>query len=247
MKFTLITLFPDEIKSSITFGVLGRAIKNNIIEIDYVSLRDFSDNEYQSIDDKPYGGGPGMLIQAKPLIKAINKIRAERHNQIPVIFLTPQGKLFEQKIAEDYSQLNELIIVSGRYEGFDERVYDLVKNSTEVSIGNYVISGGEVATAVIIDAITRLLPNALGDINSAKQDSFTDGLLDYPHYTRPEEIQGLKVPKVLLSGNHKAINEWRIKQSIGKTYEKRPDLIEKRNLTTKEKKILDEYLEDNKQ
>ena len=246
MKFTLITLFPDEISSSMSFGVLGRAIKNNIIEINYVSLRDYSDNSYQSIDDKPYGGGPGMLIQAKPLIKAITKIRSERNKNIPVIFLTPQGKLFNQKIAKAYSQINELIIVSGRYEGFDERIHQLVKNSSEISIGDYVISGGEIATAVIIDAITRLLPGTLGDENSAKQDSFSEGLLDYPHYTRPEEIEDVKVPEVLLSGNHKAINEWRFKQSIGKTFDKRPDLIKKRNLTDEEKEILNEYIKDNK-
>lgn len=247
MKFTLITLFPEEIKSSISFGVLGRAIKNKVIEIDYISLRDYSNNKYQSIDDKPYGGGPGMLIQAKPLIKAITKIRTERNKNIPVIFLTPQGQLFNQKTAQAYSHINELIIVSGRYEGFDERVHELIENSSEVSIGDYVISGGEIATAVIIDAITRLLPGVLGDENSAKQDSFSEGLLDYPHYTRPEEIEGVKVPEVLLSGNHNAINEWRIKQSIGKTFIKRPDLIEKRNLTDEEKEILNEYIKENKE
>jgi tRNA (guanine37-N1)-methyltransferase len=247
MKFTLITLFPDEISSSISFGILGRAIKNKVIEVDYISLRDYSDNKYQSIDDKPYGGGPGMLIQAEPLIKAINKVRSESNKNIPVIFLTPQGKLFTQKTAKAYSQINQLIIVSGRYEGFDERVHELVDNSSEISIGDYVISGGEIATAVIIDAITRLLPGALGDENSAKQDSFTEGLLDYPHYTRPEEVEGIKVPEVLLSGNHNAINQWRFKQSIGKTFDKRPDLIKKRNLTDEEEEILNEYIKDNKE
>mgnify|MGYP003322903392 CR=1 FL=1 len=244
MKFTLITLFPDEISSSISFGILGRAIKNKVIEVDYISLRDYSDNKYQSIDDKPYGGGPGMLIQAEPLIKAINKVRSESNKNIPVIFLTPQGKLFTQKTAKAYSQINQLIIVSGRYEGFDERVHELVDNSSEISIGDYVISGGEIATAVIIDAITRLLPGALGDENSAKQDSFSEGLLDYPHYTRPEEVEGIKVPEVLLSGNHNAINQWRFKQSIGKTFDKRPDLIKKRNLTEEEEEILNEYIKD---
>ena len=247
MKFTLITLFPDEISSSISFGILGRAIKNKVIEVDYISLRDYSDNKYQSIDDKPYGGGPGMLIQAEPLIKAINKVRSESNKNIPVIFLTPQGKLFTQKTAKAYSQINQLIIVSGRYEGFDERVHELVDNSSEISIGDYVISGGEIATAVIIDAITRLLPGALGDENSAKQDSFSEGLLDYPHYTRPEEVEGIKVPEVLLSGNHNAINQWRFKQSIGKTFDKRPDLIKKRNLTEEEEEILNEYIKDNKE
>jgi|TARA_B110000263_G_scaffold90715_1_gene79310 tRNA (guanine37-N1)-methyltransferase len=247
MKFTLITLFPDEISSSISFGILGRAIKNKVIEVDYISLRDYSDNKYQSIDDKPYGGGPGMLIQAEPLIKAINKVRSESNKNIPVIFLTPQGKLFTQKTAKAYSQINQLIIVSGRYEGFDERVHELVDNSSEISIGDYVISGGEIATAVIIDAITRLLPGALGDENSAKQDSFSEGLLDYPHYTRPEEVEGIKVPEVLLSGNHNAINQWRFKQSIGKTFDKRPDLIKKRNLTDEEEEILNEYIKDNKE
>ena len=247
MKFTLITLFPDEISSSISFGILGRAIKNKVIEVDYISLRDYSDNKYQSIDDKPYGGGPGMLIQAEPLIKAINKVRSESNKNIPVIFLTPQGKLFTQKTAKAYSQISQLIIVSGRYEGFDERVHELVDNSSEISIGDYVISGGEIATAVIIDAITRLLPGALGDENSAKQDSFSEGLLDYPHYTRPEEVEGIKVPEVLLSGNHNAINQWRFKQSIGKTFDKRPDLIKKRNLTDEEEEILNEYIKDNKE
>ena len=247
MKYTLITLFPDEISSSISFGILGRAIKNKVIEVDYISLRDYSDNKYQSIDDKPYGGGPGMLIQAEPLIKAINKVRSESNKNIPVIFLTPQGKLFTQKTAKAYSQINQLIIVSGRYEGVDERVHELVENSSEISIGDYVISGGEIATAVIIDAITRLLPGALGDENSAKQDSFSEGLLDYPHYTRPEEVEGIKVPEVLLSGNHNAINQWRFKQSIGKTFDKRPDLIKKRNLTDEEEEILNEYIKDNKE
>ena len=226
MKFTLITLFPDEISSSISFGILGRAIKNKVIEVDYISLRDYSDNKYQSIDDKPYGGGPGMLIQAEPLIKAINKVRSESNKNIPVIFLTPQGKLFTQKTAKAYSQINQLIIVSGRYEGFDERVHELVDNSSEISIGDYVISGGELAAMVVIDAISRRLPNVLGNASSLK-DSFTDNLLDYPYYTRPEQVDGQQVPDVLLSGNQAKIDAWRLEHSIKNTKQKRPDLLTK--------------------
>ena len=244
MKFNVITIFPEQLKKTLEFGVVGKAIEKKLIELNFIDPREFSDNDYGSIDDKAYGGGPGMVMQVEPILSSIEKAKKESKNNIKTVFLTPQGEQYTQKHAEDFMQDNEIIIVSGRYEGFDERVIGLTKNSVEVSIGDYVLSGGEIASSVIIDSITRLIPGVLGDDQSAAQDSFTSGLLDHPHYTRPEIIRDKQVPSVLLSGNHKAIKRWRLKESIVTTFKKRPDLLKKRKLSKDEQQLLDEYLEE---
>jgi len=244
MKFNVITIFPEQLKKTLEFGVIGKAIEKKLIELNFIDPREFSDNDYGSIDDKAYGGGPGMVMQVEPILSSIEKVKKESKNNIKTVFLTPQGEQYTQKHAEDFMQDNEIIIVSGRYEGFDERVIGLTKNSVEVSIGDYVLSGGEIASSVIIDSITRLISGVLGDDQSAAQDSFTSGLLDHPHYTRPEIIRDKEVPSVLLSGDHKAIKRWRLKQSIVTTFKKRPDLLKKRKLSKDEQQLLDEYLEE---
>ena len=244
MKFNVITIFPDQLLQTLEFGVIGRAIENKIIELNFIDPREFSDNDYGSIDDKAYGGGPGMVMQVEPILSSIEKVKKESKNNIQTVFLSPQGEQYTQQHAELFMKQSEIIIVSGRYEGFDERVIGLTKNSVEISIGDYVLSGGEIASSVIIDSITRLIPGVLGDEQSAVQDSFTSGLLDHPHYTRPEIIRDKEVPNVLLSGNHKAIKRWRLKQSIVTTFKKRPDLLKQRKLSKDEQKLLDEYLEE---
>ena len=244
MKFNVITIFPEQLKKTLEFGVIGKAIEKKLIELNFIDPREFSDNDYGSIDDKAYGGGPGMVMQVEPILSSIEKVKKESKNNIKTVFLTPQGEQYTQKHAEHFMQDNEIIIVSSRYEGFDERVIGLTKNSVEVSIGDYVLSGGEIASSVIIDSITRLISGVLGDDQSAAQDSFTSGLLDHPHYTRPEIIRDKEVPSVLLSGDHKAIKRWRLKESIVTTFKKRPDLLKKRKLSKDEQQLLDEYLEE---
>ena len=244
MKFNVITIFPDQLLQTLGFGVIGRSIENKIIELNFIDPREFSDNDYGSIDDKAYGGGPGMVMQVEPILSSIEKVKKESKNNIQTVFLSPQGEQYTQQHAELFMKQSEIIIVSGRYEGFDERVIGLTKNSVEISIGDYVLSGGEIASSVIIDSITRLIPGVLGDEQSAVQDSFTSGLLDHPHYTRPEIIRDKEVPNVLLSGNHEAIKRWRLKQSIVTTFKKRPDLLKQRKLSKDEQKLLDEYLEE---
>lgn len=244
MKFNIITIFPDQLMQTLEFGVIGRAIENRIIELNFIDPREFSDNDYGSIDDKAYGGGPGMVMQVEPILSSIEKVKKESKNNIQTVFLSPQGEQYTQKHAELFMKHNEIIIVSGRYEGFDERLLDLTENAVEISIGDYVLSGGEIAASVIIDSITRLIPGVLGDEQSAVEESFTSGLLDHPHYTRPEIVRNKEVPNVLLSGNHKAIKRWRLKQSIMKTFKKRPDLLKKRKLSKEEQLLLDEYLDE---
>ena len=244
MKFNVITIFPDQLLQTLEFGVIGRAIENKIIELNFIDPREFSDNDYGSIDDKAYGGGPGMVMQVEPILSSIEEIKKESKNNIQTVFLSPQGEQYTQKQAELFMKYNEIIIVSGRYEGFDERLLDLTENAVEISIGDYVLSGGEIAASVIIDSITRLIPGVLGDEQSAVEESFTSGLLDHPHYTRPEIVRNKEVPNVLLSGNHKAIKRWRLKQSIMKTFKKRPDLLKTRKLSKEEQLLLDEYLDE---
>jgi tRNA (guanine37-N1)-methyltransferase len=185
-----------------------------------------------------------MVIKAEPLLGAIEYAKQGVPENCPVVFLSPQGALFDQKQARAFSKLNDLILVSGRYEGIDERVIDITVNAIEISIGNFVLSGGEIAASAIIDAVSRLIPGTLGDELSALQDSFTDDLLDYPHYTRPEALENISVPKVLVSGDHNAINRWRLKQALGRTFERRPDLIETKELSDDEENLLQEYQEE---
>ena len=224
MKFDIITLFPEMFSAIKEEGVIARAMKKSLISIKTWQLRDFSSNKYKNVDEKPYGGGAGMVIQVKPIRDCISKIKQSSPNT-RVIYLSPQGKKLEQKLVEELATLESITMLCGRYEGIDERV---IENDIdfEISIGDYVISGGELAAMVVIDAISRRLPGVLGNEVSLK-DSFTDNLLDCPHYTRPEVIDDQIVPEVLLSGNHAKINAWRKEQSIKKTKQKRPDLLVK--------------------
>jgi len=239
MNFDVITLFP-EMFAALNYGVVGRAINNNIINLRLVNPRDYSADKNRRVDERPYGGGPGMVMMAEPLMVAIKAAKKD-NPAAKAILLTPQGKLLTQKSVKSLVKNKHLILVVGRYEGIDERL--LSENiDEELSIGDYVLSGGELAAMVLIDAATRLLPNVLGDEDSAIQDSFEDGLLDCPHYTRPENFNGQKVPDVLLSGNHKKISKWRLQQKLGRTFLRRPDLLEKRKLTVSEQSLLTEFL-----
>ena len=238
MKFNIVTIFPNELMRSLNYGVIGNAINDNKIRIDCHDPRIHADNKHNSIDDKPYGGGPGMVMQAEPVLESIQQARNGDIN-IPVVFLSPQGKTFNQDKAKELSKLDEIIIVSSRYEGLDQRAIDQTDNHEELSIGEYILSGGETACAVVIDSISRLIPGVLGDRESILEESFSDGLLEYPHYTRPPEVNGDKVPEILLSGDHQKINQWRRLQSLKNTYLKRPDLIDRSNLSEDEIEIID--------
>ena len=238
MKFNIVTIFPNELMRSLNYGVIGNAINDNKIRIDCHDPRIHADNKHNSIDDKPYGGGPGMVMQAEPVLKSIQQARNGDIN-IPVVFLSPQGKTFNQDKAKELSKLDEIIIVSSRYEGLDQRAIDQTDNHEELSIGEYILSGGETACAVVIESISRLIPGVLGDRESILEESFSDGLLEYPHYTRPLEVNGDKVPEILLSGDHQKINQWRRVQSLKNTYLKRPDLIDRSNLSEDEIEIID--------
>jgi tRNA (guanine37-N1)-methyltransferase len=221
MKFDIITLFPEMFSAIKEEGVIARAIKKSIISITTWQLREFSLNKYKNVDDKSYGGGAGMVMQVQPIKDCISEIK-KQNPKTKVIYLSPQGRKLDQDLVEKLTTYDSLTMLCGRYEGVDERV---IENEIdyEVSIGDYVISGGELAAMVVIDAISRRLPNVLGNEDSLK-DSFTDNLLDYPHYTRPEVVDGHSVPEVLLSGNQAKINAWRLEQSIKRTKQKRPDL-----------------------
>jgi len=224
MKFDIITLFPEMFSAIKEEGVIARAMKKSLISINTWQLRDFSSNKYRNVDEKPYGGGAGMVIQVKPIRDCISKIKQSSPNT-KVIYLSPQGKKLDQKLVEELATFESITMLCGRYEGIDERV---IENDIdfEISIGDYVISGGELAAMVVIDAISRRLPGVLGNEVSLK-DSFTDNVLDCPHYTRPEVIDNQAVPEVLLSGNQAKIDAWRLEQSIKKTKQKRPDLLVK--------------------
>ena len=222
MKFDIITLFPEMFSAIKEEGVISRALKNSIISIREWQLRDFSSNKYKNVDDKPYGGGAGMVMQVKPIRDCLAKIK-ELEPNTKVIYLSPQGQPLNQKLVEELTKFDSLTLLCGRYEGVDERV---IENDVdfEVSIGDYVISGGELASMVLIDAVSRRLDNVLGNKDSLN-DSFADKLLDYPHYTRPESINGESVPEVLLSGNQAKIDAWRQEQAMKKTKQKRPDIL----------------------
>ena len=242
MDIRVVTLFPEMVAAGTGFGVCGRAIKRGLVRLGTVNPRDFTADAHQTVDDRPYGGGPGMVLKAPPFQAAIGAARERVPESSPVVFLTPQGRRFNQSVAEEMARLPGLVLVAGRYEGFDERLIE-AEATDEISLGDFVLSGGEVAAAAIIDAIVRLLPGALGDDQSAEQDSFADGLLDCPHYTRPETVDGRPVPPVLREGNHEAIRRWRLQQALGRTSERRPELLARRELTAEEQALLDEYLE----
>jgi len=239
----IVTIF-HEMFTAMQYGITGRALQNHLVEINYFNPRDYAENKYGKIDDKSYGGGPGMVMMVEPLRKAI--LAAKKHSPAKTILLTPQGNLLTQEKVKAIAQNKHLILVCGRYEGIDQRLIDLEVDE-EISIGDYILSGGEIASMALLDAIIRLIPGALGDDTSSLNDSFTDGLLEYPQYTRPEKIHEKSVPNVLLSGNHEEINRWRLQQSLGKTYIKRPDLLQKRKLTTLESVLLSEFVAKNRE
>jgi len=243
MKLEVISLFPEMIRDAAAYGVTGRALENGVANLNVSSPRSFATDAYQTVDDRPYGGGPGMVLKFEPMATAIRSAKGDLPPGSPVIFLSPQGRVFDQAVAQQLAGLPGLLLVAGRYEGFDERLIEAFGDD-ELSLGDYVISGGETAALVVMDAVMRLLPGVLGDEASAEQDSFTDGLLDCPHYTRPELAEGRRVPGVLLEGNHEVIRRWRLQQSLGRTWLRRPDLLEKRSLSPEENRLLLEFKEE---
>ncbi|MDD5278986.1 tRNA (guanosine(37)-N1)-methyltransferase TrmD [Acidithiobacillus sp.] len=239
MRFDVITIFPELIHGYLREGVLGRAQARGLIQIHAWNPRDFSDNVYRRVDDRPFGGGPGMLMMAPPLLAAIAAARAANPGA-PVIYLSPQGQRLQQGAVQGFAGADGLILLAGRYEGIDERVLAAV--DAEWSIGDYVLAGGELPALVLIEAVARQLPGLLGHADSAVEDSFADnGLLDCPHFTRPEVVGDVRVPEVLLSGDHARIRSWRLQQSLGRTAERRPDLLAQRVLSAREQKLLDDY------
>ena len=243
MHFKIVTIFPKELSVSLSYGVVGNAINDKKIRIDYFDPRDHADNKHGSIDDKPYGGGPGMVMQANPVLESIDQAR-DNSLDIPVFFLSPRGKTFDQNKAKELSKMDKIILVSSRYEGLDQRAIDQTDNHEEISIGDYILSGGEAACTVVIDSIARLIPGVLGDDESILEESFSDGLLEYPHYTRPSEVNGESVPDILLSGDHKKIEQWRKIQSLKNTQMRRPDLIDRSKLTEDQVKVIDDLKND---
>ncbi len=244
MWFGVVTLFP-QMFSLLEYGITGRAQKEELIKVVCMNPRDFTKDKHRTVDDRPYGGGPGMVMMAQPLQDAIGALKQAAPKEIKpvVIHLSPQGKCFNQSAAEKLLKKESLILVAGRYEGIDERLLT-TEIDEEWSVGDYVLSGGELAAMTIIDVITRLLPGALGHEDSAAEDSISSGLLKYPQYTRPDNFQGLTVPEVLMGGNHKDIERFRLKQSLGKTWLKRPDLLEKLKLDKHQLELLMEFIQE---
>lgn len=240
MRFDVITLFPELVEQVIGCGVVGRAAEQQLIELHCWNPRDYTEDRHRTVDDRPYGGGPGMLMKVEPLQRAIAAVR-EASPEAKLIYLSPQGKLLKQRMLAKQAAKRSAIFLCGRYEGIDERLLQKEVDE-EWSLGDYVISGGELAAMVCIDAMTRLIPGALGHDDSAVQDSFSDGLLDCPHYTRPERIQGESVPAVLMGGNHRDIETWREQQALGRTWQRRPDLLEQIRLDERQQALLDEYI-----
>lgn len=241
LAIQVVTLFPEMLDALLAFGVTGRAVQRGLLKVQGWNPRDYTTDRHRSVDDRPFGGGPGMVMKVKPLRAAIRAARAAAGPQARVIFLSPQGKRFEQQDAQRLAASAATVLVAGRYEGVDERVIE-TEVDEELSIGDYVLSGGELAALVIIDALARLLPGALNDAESAAEDSFMHGLLDYPHYTRPEEVDGRQAPPVLMSGDHAAIRRWRRQQALGRTWLRRPELLEKLELSADERGWLDEFI-----
>lgn len=240
MRIDVITLFPELVQGVIEHGVVGRAADKHLLELVLWNPRDYSKDRHRTVDDRPYGGGPGMLMKVEPLQACIHAVR-QQNPEGKLIYLSPQGELLKQSVINRSVVSGSLIFLCGRYEGIDERLIQQEVDE-EWSIGDYVISGGELAAMVCIDAIARQIPGALGHEDSADQDSFTQGILDCPHYTRPEEINGLRVPQVLLNGHHQQIQDWRDKQALGRTWQRRPDLLQACELDSRQQKLLEEFI-----
>ncbi|HIV55653.1 MAG TPA: tRNA (guanosine(37)-N1)-methyltransferase TrmD [Candidatus Anaerobiospirillum stercoravium] len=242
MWFGVISLFPEMFTALTQSGVTSRAVKNGLIEVELWNPRDFTHDKYQTVDDKPYGGGPGMLMKVQPLRDAITAARVKAPQGTKVVYMSPQGERLSHSLVTRFHDWGSLILIAGRYEGIDERILQR-EVDLEVSIGDYVLSGGEIPAMCVIDAVSRMVPGVLGNIRNAQEDSFADGLLHFPQYTRPEEIDGLGVPPILMSGNHQKIRRWRLQQALARTYERRPDLLQSRLLNREEQELLREYLE----
>jgi len=242
MNISVVTLFPDLVKGVVAEGVVGRAQKRGQMHLECINPRDFASDIHRTVDDRPYGGGPGMVMRADCLVKAIRHQR-EKTGGAKVIYLSPQGRQLTQSMLAQLSEQSNVILVCGRYEGIDERVVEL-EIDEEWSIGDYVLSGGELAAMVVIDGVTRLLPGVLGHNESAVEDSFTEGVLDHPHYTRPDSFEGLGVPKVLLSGDHQRIKKWRRQQSLGRSQLRRPDLMRQKELSEQDSVLLTDFMKE---
>lgn len=255
MQVAVVTLFPGMFSALSEYGITGRAVRQQLLRLYYFSPRDYTQDRHRTVDDKPYGGGPGMLMKTGPVSQAIAaaKLRLQQASpqeskdgsapqaQPKVLYLSPQGKPLSQQIVQELAAEPGLVLLCGRYEGVDERVLETLVDA-EYSLGDFVLSGGELPAMALLDAVTRLLPGALGAAESAVQDSFAAGLLDHPHYTRPEEYEGRRVPPVLLSGDHAKIEQWRLQQRLGATWRKRPDLLQKLQLDARQKRLLEEYI-----
>ncbi len=239
MKIDILSLFPEMFKGPLTQSIVGKAIEKQLLDVEVTDFRDYTTNKQRHVDDTPYGGGAGMLLQAQPIYDALDAIAAKNDGLGKVILLDPVGRKFDQKVAEELSQEKHLTFICGHYEGYDERIRERVTD--EISLGDFVLTGGELGAMVVIDATVRLLPDVLGNRESALGDSFSMGLLEYPQYTRPADFRGMKVPEVLTSGNHQKIAEWRNKEALRRTYERRPDLLENYELSAQEEKWLREF------
>ena len=237
MKFDVLTIFPEMVSASLNEGILGRAVKRGIVEVRLANIRNFARGAHRTTDDRPYGGGDGMVMRPGPISRALESIDRVK-GQSPVILLSPQGERFDQKTAWELSNQDQIILICGRYEGVDERIR-LTCIERELSIGDYVLTGGELAALVVMDAVSRLIPGVLGGERSNLEDSFEDGLLEYPQYTRPKVFEGQEVPLVLLSGDHEKIRLWRRTESLRRTLERRPDLLQQARLTPEDRSILE--------
>jgi tRNA (guanine37-N1)-methyltransferase len=242
MHIGVISLFPDMFSAITEHGVTRRAIKEDLLTVSVWNPRDFTHDKHRTVDDRPYGGGPGMLMMVQPLVDAINAAKAALGEDTPVIYLSPQGQTLDHSGVTQLAQNDRMILIAGRYEGIDQRVIDQYVDA-EWSIGDYVLSGGELPAMVLIDAVARMVPGVLGHQDSAAEDSFANGLLDCPHYTRPETYNGQQVPTVLLSGNHEKIRQWRLQQALGKTWLQRKELINRLALTDEQEQLLNEFIQ----
>lgn len=244
MRFDIITLFPEMFESVMNASILGRAQQNGLLDLNFYNIRDFATNKHNQVDDYSYGGGSGMVLMPQPLFDCFDHIKREHNGKLPkVVYFTPQGRVFNQDMAKNMVCEKKLILLCGHYEGVDQRVLDTFVD-IELSIGDYILTGGELAAMVFVDCVSRLIPGVLGNPNATVEESFSDGLLEYPHYTRPAVYQGHKVPDVLLSGNHEEIAKWRKIQSLRNTYLKRPDLLDESDLALEERQLLKKIKEE---
>jgi tRNA (guanine37-N1)-methyltransferase len=243
MKFDIVTIFPRMVQAALSEGVVSRGMASGVIDVEVHDLREHTSDRHRSVDDMPYGGGPGMVMKAEPLVRAVEAIRTRRGVPDVVVLMSPQGRQFDQAEAVRLSRLSHVALLCGRYEGMDERVPALV-GAEEWSLGDFVVSGGELPALIVLDAVSRLIPGVVGDEQSVAEDSFSRGLLDHPHYTRPMDVGGMKVPEVLLSGHHADVRRWRRKAALTRTLDRRPDLLGEAALDGEDRELLDEILKE---